>query len=205
MRVKNWDKFQHFKDRTPPWIKLYRDLLDDLEWHELDATAAKALVSIWIIASENRGELPDMKTLAFRLRKTETQTKTIISSLSHWLEQVDINSISTLPLEGETERETEGETDRGFTAFWFAYPNKAAKEKARQAFAKALRHADLQTILAGLEAHKTSAQWVKDGGRFIPHPATWLNNHRWADEGVDANAQARNVIEEAERMAFGAK
>ena len=30
MRIKNWNRFQHFKDRKPPWIKLYRDILDDL-------------------------------------------------------------------------------------------------------------------------------------------------------------------------------
>ena len=57
-RVKGWKKFQHFKDRKPPWIKLYRDLLDELEWHELDPPAAKALVAIWLIASENEGFLP---------------------------------------------------------------------------------------------------------------------------------------------------
>lgn len=117
MRVKNWHKFQHFKDRSPPWIKFYRDLLDDLEWHELPPASAKALVMIWLIASENKGELPDMKTLAFRLRMSETQTKTIVSGLSHWLEQDDIAPISDghqddgLETERETEKEKEGEAD----------------------------------------------------------------------------------------------
>jgi hypothetical protein len=54
-RVKNWKKFQHFKDRSPPWIKLYRDLLDDPDWHELSGDEAKALVMIWLVASENDG------------------------------------------------------------------------------------------------------------------------------------------------------
>lgn len=117
MRVKNWAKFQHFKDRSPPWIKFYRDLLDDLEWHELPAESAKVLVMIWLIASENAGELPDMKTLAFRLRLTESRTKTIVSTLSHWLEQGDITPISTrhhgdvLEGERETEKEKERETE----------------------------------------------------------------------------------------------
>jgi hypothetical protein len=31
IRIKNWAQFQHFKDRKPPWVKLYRDLLDDME------------------------------------------------------------------------------------------------------------------------------------------------------------------------------
>ena len=66
--VKGWARFQHFKDRRPPWIKLYRDILDDVEWHELDPASAKALVMLWLIASENEGNLPSIKVLAFRSR-----------------------------------------------------------------------------------------------------------------------------------------
>ena len=117
MKIKNWTKFQHFKDRRPPWVKLYRDILDDLEWHELDPLAAKVLVMLWLIASENDGRVPDNKTLAFRLRLTEVKTKEIVFKLSHWLEQDDINAISEgyqldLPeTETETERETEKDLD----------------------------------------------------------------------------------------------
>ena len=115
-KIKNWTKFQHFKDRRPPWVKLYRDLLDDLEWHELDPLAAKSLVMIWLIASETDGILPDVKKLAFRLRLSENSTKSIVSKLSHWLEQADINVISeryqddSLETETETETETEKKT-----------------------------------------------------------------------------------------------
>lgn len=112
IRVKDWGKFQHFKDRRPPWIKLYRDILDDIEWHQLDAEAAKALVMIWLIASESEGALPSMKTLAFRLRNTEEDCKRLISKLSHWLGQDDINAISEDYQDDSLEErreETEGE------------------------------------------------------------------------------------------------
>ena len=123
MKIKNWTKFQHFKDRKPPWIKLYRDLLDDMEWHLLDAEASKLLVMLWLIASEDAGELPDIKTLAFRLRMTEKQVNECISRLGHWVERSDIRVISNRYQEisatefsdsatveltlGETETETE--------------------------------------------------------------------------------------------------
>ena len=127
MRIKNWGKFQHFKDRKPPWIKLYRDLLDDMEWHLLDAEASKLLVMLWLIASEDAGELPDIKILAFRLRMSEKQVNDCVSRLGHWIEQSDINAISgryqdvpatelnnsaavDLTL-GETETETETEEE----------------------------------------------------------------------------------------------
>lgn len=119
MRIKHWNKFQHFKDRKPPWVKLYRDLLDDLDWHELDAQASKVLVMLWLIASEDEGRIPPTKTLAFRLRMTEKQTNDCLNKLSHWLEQDDINTISEryqddgLETERETEKEKEAETKRG--------------------------------------------------------------------------------------------
>ena len=115
MQIKHWKKFQHFKDRKPPWVKLYRDLLDDLDWHELDAQASKVLVMLWLIASEDDGRIPPTKTLAFRLRMTEKQTNDCLNKLSHWLEQDDISTISERyqddSLETETEREKEKETE----------------------------------------------------------------------------------------------
>jgi len=114
MKIKNWSKFQHFKDRKPPWVKLYRDVLDDMEWYELEPLASKVLVMCWLIASEDEGRLPNIKTLAFRLRMTEKQTFDCINKLEHWLEQDDIVLISdeyqTDSLETETETETDKET-----------------------------------------------------------------------------------------------
>jgi hypothetical protein len=111
MRIKNWSHFQHFKDRRPPWIKLYRDILDDIQWHSLDANASKVLVMCWLIASESDGYLPDIKTLAFRLRMSEKDTKDCVIKLSHWVEQDDIGVISERYQDAipETERETETE------------------------------------------------------------------------------------------------
>jgi hypothetical protein len=113
MKIKNWSKFQHFKDRKPPWVKLYRDLLDDIEWHELDPKAAKVLVMLWLIASEDEGSIPPNKQLAFRLRMSEKETEVCISKLSHWLEQDDNNVISTRYQDDapETETETEKKTE----------------------------------------------------------------------------------------------
>ncbi len=51
--VKNWDELQHYKTRRPPWIKLYRRLLEDWEFLELTETAQLQLIKIWIISAEN--------------------------------------------------------------------------------------------------------------------------------------------------------
>lgn len=66
-----------------------------------------------------------------------------------------------------------------FDLFWDAYPRHEGKQKARQAYNKV--DAPLDVLLDALKQHKKSTQWTKDGGQFIPHPATWLNGKRWED------------------------
>jgi hypothetical protein len=113
-RIKNWRKFQHFKNRRPPWIKLYRDILDDPEWHDLDPASAKFLVTLWLLASEDEkqeGRLPDLKTTAFRLRLTEKEAKQRLAQVSNWLDQDDIATISPRYQDGPPETETETETE----------------------------------------------------------------------------------------------
>ena len=70
----------------------------------------------------------------------------------------------------------------GFEAFWQAYPRKTAKPAAAKAFAR-LKPDErlLQAMLAAVREQTASEQWAKDGGQFIPHPATWLNGRRWED------------------------
>lgn len=70
----------------------------------------------------------------------------------------------------------------GFDAFWQAYPKKVAKEAARKAFGKRKPGAALLAeMLAAIAVQSGSEQWRKDGGQFIPYPATWLNEARWED------------------------
>jgi hypothetical protein len=59
LSVKNWQEFQHYKDRNPPWIKLHRALLDDYGFARIPDTAKAALILIWLFASQNDGKVPD--------------------------------------------------------------------------------------------------------------------------------------------------
>jgi uncharacterized phage protein (TIGR02220 family) len=114
MRIKNWEKHQHFKDRRPPWIKVYRDILEDPDWHELDGQSAKVLVMLWLLASEDKeqnGKIPCLRKLSFRLRMTEHQVSQILQKLKHWLIQDDATVISSLCQVGPPETETETETE----------------------------------------------------------------------------------------------
>lgn len=59
LRVKNWDEFQHYKDRNPPWIKLHRTLLDDYEFARLQDASKAHLMLIWLFASQKNGRIPN--------------------------------------------------------------------------------------------------------------------------------------------------
>lgn len=59
LSVKNWDKFQHYKDRNPPWIKLHRTLLNDYDFGCLQDASKLHLMLIWLLASQTEGRIPD--------------------------------------------------------------------------------------------------------------------------------------------------
>ena len=70
-----------------------------------------------------------------------------------------------------------------FDRFWGAYPRKVSKADARKAFAKLNPDTALvEDMLRALDWQKRLPEWTKDGGQFIPYPATWLNARRWEDE-----------------------
>lgn len=95
---------------------------------------------------------------------------------------------------------------RSFDAWWALYPRKVGKGKALTSYLAALRKpgvthdllvASLQEQLPGLLATKEQR-----GLTFVPHPTTWLNQQRWADEDFTLPEQ---VQEAAPRYAPGSR
>lgn len=71
----------------------------------------------------------------------------------------------------------------GFAEFYAAYPRHVARADAAKAFRKqGLTASDLPSLLAAVEAQRGSRDWLEDGGKYIPYPASWLNDRRWTDE-----------------------
>lgn len=97
--------------------------------------------------------------------------------------------------ENESESESKSAREEAFDVFWAAYPRKVGKGAARKAFAK-LPAAVFPLLVPAVEAQKQCAQWRKNGGEYIPNPATWLNQERWDDKPPDvgtANAKAQEL------------
>jgi hypothetical protein len=199
--IKDWNKYQHYKHRDPPWIRLYRGLLNDREWHNLDGDDAKALVMLWLIASEREGSLPPVQDLAFRLRMTEARCASMLSRLDHWLVQdastplAECGQDATPETETETETETEQKEDiravatatrpdDHFDEFWKAYP----KRQGANPSAPARKRWDA-AIKSGVDPHliikavKSGVGYdpAKINTEYIPRASTWLNEQRWKD------------------------
>ena len=73
--------------------------------------------------------------------------------------------------------------DPEFALWWAAYPRKEGKSISFVAWEKTRRiRPAIDAMLATLGWQRESQNWKKDGGQYIPMPATYLNQGRWADE-----------------------
>lgn len=78
-----------------------------------------------------------------------------------------------------------------FSRFWAIYPRKDGKADAQSAWTKLAPTKDLFAIIeAAITSAKTSDQWTREKGQFIPMPATYLRKRRWEDEGIVQRAMA---------------
>jgi len=69
LRVHDWDEHQSYrKDRgQPPWIKVHRSLMRDAKWVQLSDAERGQLVSMWMLAADNNGDLPNNSALIAKL------------------------------------------------------------------------------------------------------------------------------------------
>lgn len=119
--VKNFERFQHYKNRNPPWIKFYASILFDYEFQTLPDKSKAHLMLIWLLISQRHDHrIPnDARWVAQRIGATEKVDLQILID-SGWLisladcYQPSINGASK-PLEqsrGETEeRRVEAEAE----------------------------------------------------------------------------------------------
>lgn len=204
-RIRNWAEFQHYKHRSPPWIKLHRKLLDDKGFLRLPAPAGRLLMLLWLLASEAK-ELDgtvdiDADELEFRLRLPRKEIVDGLTPLLQqgWLEPLggDLLSglASTALAAGRHSADTETETEQRqkglrlvrsahrFEDFWKLYPAKVAKVKAVAVWKRKGLDAHADAIVADvtrrLQPATRDKRWAEG---YIPHPTTYLNGERWNDE-----------------------
>ena len=146
----------------------------------------------WKNSTVNSGEIPHNKNIY------KNNNKNIYAHLEN--EQVynhkddkqkENDSLSSNTIKQETKnkaikkqnKELNELQEKQFDKFWQAYPKKVSKKQAQKSWKKINPSLELfEKILKALEMVKQTEQWKKDNGKYVPYPATWLNQERWTDE-----------------------
>ncbi len=125
-KAKNWSSFQSFKDRSPPWIRLHKRLIDDINFQKMSVESRALLPMIWLLISEDEDPVSGLlrigyEELSFRLRQPEKIIRSSIQEIvkAGFLEEINKeNSNSYIDVTDllqnchpETETETETETE----------------------------------------------------------------------------------------------
>ena len=118
IRIKNFEKYQHFKKSNPPWIKLYRSLFTDREFMQLPLAAKYTYIGLIMLMSEGSQCCPnDTAWISHRLsiNPSEVDLKSLYRSgfLIASDSTIYRETRSKLYLREETETETETEKSRG--------------------------------------------------------------------------------------------
>ena len=210
IRIPNWEKFQHYKQRRPPWIKLHRQLLESRHWFELTPDASKLLVECWLIASDNPdGTINcDLGDLAFRLRRDNDSILPTLQELAlhGFIEMNKVDASSSLAgslqdaiPETETETETKKrQTQRKrrvysdeFEKIWKIH-QRGPKAKAADEYEVALKndvtHDDL---VKSLNVYQKTLRPPEFLGL---HLFRWLKEERWEEEVVEQDAYKPTVL-----------
>lgn len=195
MKIKNWDKFQHFKHKSDmKWFKCYgRDLLNDPDFMKMDDVKQATLFKLWCLASESNGILPNAYDIAFRLRKPIAFVQKILLELDTWFVKDEI--IQELYTNYITDKirdrlDKNIKTIVRFDEFWNLYP--PVRKTNKKGCMEKWKAKDLDLIadkvIGYVKTMKETKQW-KEG--FVPAPMTLINQERWED----GNMPTRKVWE----------
>lgn len=84
---------------------------------------------------------------------------------------------------------------RRFADFWSKYPRKVGKAAAEKAFIKTgADDALLASMLDAVGRQGLAGRVAAGEGQFVPHPATWLTEHRWLDEEEAPASNVRRLV-----------
>lgn len=210
-QVKNFEKFQHYKDRSPPWIRFYNAILDDYEYARLQDASKAHLTGIWLLASRYDNKIPyDPEWIARRINATTPVNLEELASAGFIVCDQGCSGTLAGRMHDAKPEERRAEQSREVLSapaparetapepacriefeyqFWPAYPNKVARPAAMRAFIAARQKTSLAEILAGVERYSAS----KPKDRDWLNPENFLNNERWNDEPAELAAGSRET------------
>lgn len=144
--IPEWNKFQHYKDRDPKWIKVYTRLLSDPAYVNLSFPQRGLLHGLWHLYARSARDVPDNTSYLSR----QLGGKVLRKSLESLYDAGFIEFSSSKPL-AETDESASPET----------YKEETEKEQPLKPFAKRPAKATLALVpFAGNElVEAQTAPW----------------------------------------------
>ena len=212
---RNWNEFQHYKERCPPWIKLHRNLLNSREFMSLPLASKALAPMLWLLASEHKDGTFDasIEELVFRLRMDESD---IIAGLKALIDKgflilasgelaECLRSDSEVLSQRERQRQSsEGEIKKGlrsiareartseqsvdehFELFWNAYDKKRGRSDCEKVWKRI--NPDDRLAQQIVRAARTYAAATPEKA-YRKDPVRWLTHKCWNDEVVNRQEQ----------------
>jgi hypothetical protein len=179
LKIKNWHQFQHFKNRTPPWIKLHKAILDQRDINAISDCSFRILIGLWLIASEDedmQGGLPGVEDIAFRLRVTNTVLTKALDELKHFLIRDDITLISERYQDDDPEADAEAEKRKEAEADTLALGEFKNVKMTKTEHEKLLKKHGAAKLAAGIEIF---GDWLKTSGKRSKDHYASLKETSW--------------------------
>ena len=214
-RVPKLDEYQHYKDRSPPWIKLHRRVLLSYEFSRLQDASKAHLMQIWLLASDLDNKIPhDAEWIGGKINATSPVDLAALQALN-FIELLQ-NDSATLPerlqdaiperekreSREETKKEKEGDTSArpparqnaqlDFELFKSVYPKRSGAQPwsraVKAANARIKEGTPFEAMIAGAELYaKFCDAMGKTGSEFVMQASTFLGPERHFAEPWDAS------------------
>lgn len=203
LAIKNWDKFQHYRDRNPPWIKLHRELLTSTTWASADDASRVLAVAFMMLAAITGNRIPADKAYIKRVAYLNSEPDWSYLLSVQFIEEIEdkknrkrVASKVEQPKknarpEGETEGETENKklsshsrsAEKVFDKAYEQYPRHVGKRLAEKAWDSALgRGNEPDFLYQRVMQYAACCQRAHKEKQYTPHMATWLNQDRFMDD-----------------------
>lgn len=192
--IPNWDEFQHYKDRSPPWIKLYNNLLEDYEFSNLSDASKLHLIAIWLLASRTNNKIPldsdwvcGKASVSGPIDFAELEKANFISSINGVAIGLQDASIMLDQRERESraeQRENSSKRESQFNEFWGVFAYKNGRVPALKAWGKISGYDDalFVQILAGAKRDAAARPDLTARGITPKMAQGWITDRRWEDE-----------------------
>lgn len=215
LKVRNWEKFQHYKDRKPPWIKLHFSLLTSKDWVMLTDSERVLAIACMLVASHSdldsgcfEADADYIKRLAYL--NNDPDFKPLVQH--GFLEIVEADASERKQMLAKATTETEKRQSReekktvgkkrteyppDFEKLWQLYPGTAgSKKEAYAEFKKADIGAD--EMAAAIQNQIEFKQKQEKAGEFVaswPHLCRWIKKERWNDKmQLEAPEKVRKIL-----------